>query len=233
MKPVKTNFIPENLRSFRIIILGLLITLLHNTYAQDSIVTDSTTTPFRKGRWLSGITGGINSSKVEIESEEDPTSSNEYSINIIGGNFIQDRWLLGGIIQLDRSDADGLADFTTETLFIGPLVTRYLSDAERGALYLSLSPGYTRYRNLVRFSDVQTENEEQSEGSGFGLYISLGYSYVVLDRITFDIGVGLAQRWLDVERSTQPGDVVFSDSINLRDLSFTFGFRVLLDSFLQ
>lgn len=230
---MKTNFIPENLRSLRIIILGLLITLLHNAYAQDSIVTDSTTTPFRKGRWLTGISGVINSSKNQSESTGLDNSSNEYALNIVGGNFFKDRWLIGGIIQMERSDADGLTDLNTETLFLGPVISHYLSDSNRGALYLYLSPGYSRYRNLVRFTEDQVTDEESTEGSGFGILIGLGYTYVVFDRIAFDIGVGITQRWLTVERTLKPEEIVFSDNINLRNIGFSFGFKVLLDRFLQ
>ena len=202
-------------------------------YSQDSIPSDSEVTPFRQGRWITGITGSINSSLVDFKSEEERTSSNEYSFNILGGNFFQDRWLVGGVIQMDRSDADALSDLTTETLFVGPFVSRYFSDSERGSLYLLLSPGYTRYRNFIRVADDLMVIEEQSEGSGFGFILNLGYSYVVFDRIAFDIGVTVAQRWLAVERTQQPGNVVFEDDITLRDISFSFGFRVLLDRFLQ
>ncbi|MEN8799404.1 MAG: hypothetical protein ABF293_09165 [Flavobacteriaceae bacterium] len=200
--------------------------------AQDSAV-DSTVTPFRKGRWLTGITGTISSSVNESKSTDERTSSNEYALNILGGKFFKDRWLVGGIIQMDRSDADGLTDLNTESLFLGPMVTHYFSDSERGSLNLTLSPGYTRYNNSISFLDDLEENIEESEGSGFGFIANLGYSYVVFDRIAFDIGVALSQRWLNVERRVDPGNVVFSDDINLRDISFSFGFRVLLDSFLQ
>jgi hypothetical protein len=190
-------------------------------------------TPFRKGRWLTGITGTISSSVNELKSTDERTNSNEYALNIVGGNFFRDRWLVGGIVQMDRSDADGLADLNAESLFLGPLVTHYFSDSEHGSLYLAISPGYTRYKNTIRFMDDVDENIEASEGSGFGFIVNLGYSYVVLDRIAFDIGVAITQRWLNVERRLDPGEVVFSDDINLRDISFSFGFRVLLDRFLQ
>ena len=201
--------------------------------AQDSIPSDSLTTPFRKGRWLTGITGGITSSRVDIKSEDAESSSNEYNINILGGNFVQDRWLVGGVIQMDRSNAEGLSDVTTETLFFGPFASRYLSEAERGSLFILLSPGYTRYRNELRFTDDLVVNEELAEGSGIGFLVSLGYSYVVFDRIAFDIGFSVAQRWLSIERIQQPSNNVFEDDIVLRDISFTFGFRVILDSFLN
>lgn len=201
-------------------------------FAQDSSA-DSTSTPFRQGRWLTGITGTISSSANESKSTDERTSSNEYALNILGGKFFRDRWLVGGIVQMDRSDADGLTDLNTESLFLGPLVTHYFSASEHGSLNLTLAPGYTRYNNTIRFIDDLEENIETSEGSGFGFIINLGYSYVVFDRIAFDIGVALTQRWLNVERRLEPGDIVFSDDINLRDISFSFGFRVLLDRFLQ
>ena len=199
--------------------------------AQDSSA-DSTATPFRTGRWLSGISGMISSTVNETRSSDERTSSNEYALNIIGGQFFKDRWLVGGIFQMNRSDADGLTDLNSESLFLGPLISRYFSDAEGGSLYLTLSPGYTRYNNSISFIDELDENLEESAGSGFGFLINLGYSYVVFDRIAFDIGVAITQRWLNVERRLEPGDLVFSDDINLRDISFSFGFRVLLDRLL-
>ncbi len=195
--------------------------------------TDSTITPFRKGRWLTGITGTISSSVNETKSTDERTSSNEYALNIVGGNFFRDRWLVGGIVQMTRSDADGLTDLNSESLFLGPLISRYFSDSDRGSLFLTLSPGYTRYNNTISFMDDLDENFEESEGSGFGFIVSLGYSYVILDRVSFDIGVSLSQSWLNVERRLEQDEVVFSDDINLRDISFSFGFRVLLDRFLQ
>jgi len=222
--------------SFKNPLLLFFLTALFLTswgaYAQGN-PNDSIHSPFRKGRWLTGITGTISSSVNESKSTDERTSSNEYALNILGGKFFKDRWLVGGIVQMDRSDADGLTDLNTEGLFLGPLVTHYFSDSERGSLNLTLSPGYTRYNNSISFLDDLEENIEESEGSGFGFIVNLGYSYVVFDRIAFDIGVALTQRWLKVERRLEPGEVVFSDEINLRDISFSFGFRVLLDRFLQ
>ncbi len=217
-----------------LILIILSIFSLGNSYifAQDSAV-DSIGTPFRKGRWITGISGTISSSVNETKSTGERTTSNAYALNIVGGQFFKERWLVGGIVQMNRSDAEGLTDLKTESLFLGPLITRYFSDTERGSLYLTLAPGYTRNNNTIRFIDDLDENLEESEGSGFGFIINLGYSYVVFDRIAFDIGVAITQSWLNVERRLEPGEVVFSDDINLRDISFSFGFRVLLDRLLQ
>ena len=132
------------MRLYRLLILILICGSTALLSAQDSIPSDSVTTPFRKGRWLTGISGGISSSRVDIRSEDAESSSNEYNFNILGGNFVEDRWLVGGIIQMDRSDAEGLSDLTTESLFLGPLASRYLSDSDRGSIFILVSPGYTR-----------------------------------------------------------------------------------------
>lgn len=214
------------------LLCSVLILGVATARSQTVADSDTVTTPFRKGRWLTGIAGSINSTTNEFRSNDAGSTSNEYAINIIGGNFVKDRWLVGGIIQMQRSNADGLANLTNETLFIGPTASHYFSDAERGSLFLSLAPGYARYQNLIRIEEATETSEEKSEGSGFGLFINLGYSYVIIDRIAFDIGVGLGQQWFNVERSIDPGNISFEDDISLRNVSFTFGFRILLDKFL-
>ncbi len=190
-------------------------------------------TPFRQGRWLTGLSGSIDSNNLELRSSELETTSNEFGLSLIGGSFFKDRWLVGGIIQANRSDAEGVTDLTTETLFIGPKIARYLSDSPRGSLYVFLSPGYARYRNFISLRGDALFSEETSEGSGFGFLVSLGYAYVVFDRIVFDIGIVLGQSWVDLERELQPEDLVISDNIAIRNISFSFGFRVLLDKFLE
>ena len=219
--------IPSNLFYF------LVIFLVVHSNAQDSIVADSMKTPFRKGRWLTGITGSINSDRNETKSTDEVTTSNEYAINIVGGNFFKERWLVGGIVQADRSNADGITNINTETLFVGPLLVHYFSDSPRGSLFLSGAPGYTRYRNVVSFTDGLIETGEISEGSGFAFIINLGYSYVVFDRIAFDIGFGLSQFWVDVDRELQPEGIITSDNVKIRNYNLSFGFRVLLDRLLQ
>ena len=203
------------------------------TLSQDSIVKDSALSPFRKGRWLTGISGSINSDRNETGSNDEVSTSNEYSLNIIGGNFFKDRWLIGGIIQADRSDSEGITDISNETIFVGPLISHYFSDASRGSLFLSVSPGYTRYRDEIELLLVGEVTRELSEGSGFGILLNLGYSYVVFDRIAFDIGFGINQFWINVDRELMPDNTVVSDDIAIRNISLSFGFRVILDQLLR
>ena len=80
------------------IVLIILLVSGSLAIAQDSIVKDSAFSPFRKGRWLTGISGSINSARSETTGIEEVTNSNEYALNIVGGNFFKDRWLIGGII---------------------------------------------------------------------------------------------------------------------------------------
>lgn len=220
-------------RFSRCTILIMLLVFSTLSFAQDSIATDSAMTPFRKGRWLTGLTGSINSNRNESGGNNEVTTSNEYALNIVGGNFFKDRWLVGGIIQADRSDSEGITEITNETIFIGPLISHYFSNASRGSLYVSLAPGYTRYRDEIRLIGGGIESRELSEGSGFGFLLNLGYSYVVFDRIAFDIGFGVNQFWIDVDRELFPDNTITTDDIKIRNVSLSFGFRVILDQLLQ
>lgn len=201
--------------------------------AQSVSQTDSLPTPFRKGRWYLGLSGIISSSANKVRGTDERSNTNRYGMSMDGGKFFKDRWLIGGIIEITGTEFTGSADFTTETLFIGPLISRYFSPSSQGSLYLSLSPGYSRYRDFVSVEQPTASLEQSSSGNGFGIITSLGYSYVVHDRISFDIGFVLSQSWFRVELDTGTPDIEESDDIAISNVAFTFGFNILLEKLLQ
>ena len=130
-----------------VFILALLFSICFGNktmIAQDS-TADSTVTPFRTGRWLTGIAGTISSSVNEAKSTDERASSNEYSLNIVGGNFFRDRWLVGGIVQMTRSDADGLADLNTESFIPGATCFSLLLGFRAARCIYHYHLVYTRY----------------------------------------------------------------------------------------
>ncbi len=201
--------------------------------AQSVSRSDSLPTPFRKGRWNLGISGTISSSANKISSSDERSNTNRYGLSLDGGKFFKDRWLIGGIFEMTGTEFTGSADFTTETLFIGPLITRYFSPSSQGSLYLSLAPGYSRYRDFVSIEQATVFLEQSSSGNGFGIVTSLGYSYVVRDRISFDIGFVLTQSWFKVDLETGPTVPDESDNIAISNVAFIFGFNILLEKLLQ
>jgi len=151
---------------YRLFLGMLLCTLVSfNGYTQTK---DSTMTAFKKGKWLTGLSGTISSNtSQEKNSNTKQVSSNSYGINIETGKFIKNRWLIGGKFNANRSSVGGNAGSTTETLYIGPYSNYYFTDNQTGSLFGSLSVGYVRYRDEIQLN--------QNEGSGFGIRVFIYY----------------------------------------------------------
>ncbi len=218
---------PCVLRQF--LLLSGLLFLVQSATAQ--VMVDSLDTPFRKGRWLTGLSGSISSNTNKVSAVDEKTITNEFGLNLSTGKFIKDRWLLGGKINADRASSAGSVDRTTESLFVGPFVSYYLSSNSRGSLFTSLSTGYVRYREETKLNTLQVTNELSSEGGGFGALVGLGYSYVIHDKIAFDIGFNLNLFWIGVDQEELPSGMISSQNIAISNIAFTFGFNVILDDF--
>ncbi|WP_350288992.1 hypothetical protein [uncultured Croceitalea sp.] len=209
----------------------LLLVLPISILSQQVKSQDSLETPFRKGRWLTGLAGSISSNTTTINSADEKIITNDFGLNFSTGKFIKDRLLLGGIINANRASSSGNVDRTEESLFIGPFVSYYLTENERGSLFTTLSPGYVRYRDETSFNNAVNPISEFSEGGGFGALLGLGYSYVINDQIAFDIGFDLNLFWVDVDLEQQPTNTISSQNIAVSNIAFTFGFNVILDDF--
>jgi len=217
------------IKLFTLLYLTFNTTLLfsQNTIPSDPI--DSTLTPFRKGRWLTSLSGSISSTSNELKSTKNKTISNEFGINLSTGKFFKERWLLGLTFQANKQEAKGNLNNTGEILYIGPQIARYFSKTKDGSLFLNVSPGFVLYRRLSSINEIPDFRDE-SDGSGFGTLVSLGYSYVIRDLISFNIGFNLQYGWIDVNTVDING-MMDSDNITISNVSFTFGFGVILDDF--
>ena len=105
---------------------------------------DTITTPFRKGRWLSGLSGTFNSNTLKLASSEELFSSNSYGIEIFTGKFFKHRWFAGFNVIAISSSGSGLIERESESLLIGPSLSHYFMDEPYGSLYVSILPGYIR-----------------------------------------------------------------------------------------
>jgi len=95
---------------------------------------------------------------------------------------------------------------------------------------LNVSPGYVLYRSLATVNNIPNFREE-SDGDGFGTLISLGYSYVIRDLISFNIGFNIQNYWINANTINVTGGPVGTENITINNISFTFGFGVILDDF--
>jgi hypothetical protein len=198
-----------------------------NTVPADS--TDNTVTPFRKGRWLTSFSGSISSTNTELKSTQIKTISNEFGINLSTGKFFKERWLFGVVFQASREQAKGDVNVVGESFFIGPQISRYFSKTKDGSLYLNISPSFVLFRSLATI-EGDPDFREEADGNGFGAFVSLGYSYVIQDLIFLNIGFNVQSAWVSVDTSDING-FKGSDNITLSNMSFTFGFGVILDDF--
>lgn len=214
---------------FVLLFLAFNATLVYaqNTGTADTI--DNTVTPFRKGRWLTSLSGNISTNTNELKSTNSKTISNEYGINLSTGQFFKERWLIGVTFQAGRKETKGDINITGESLYIGPQFARYFSKNNDGSLYLNVSPGFVLYRSLANINEIPDFREE-SDGNGFGSLVSLGYSYVIRDLISFNIGFNLQYFWIGADTVDING-VIATDNITISNISFAFGFGVILDDF--
>jgi hypothetical protein len=193
--------------------------------------SDSVTTPFRKGRWLSGLEGSFSSSTLKLGSSEELFSSNNYGIGIFTGAFFRDRWFIGFNVVANSSSGSGIIERESESLLVGPSLRYFFLKESYGSLYVSALPGYIRVREE---GTVLLEGEvlkQKAEGPGFATRIRLGYSYVISQRIVLDVGVGTSLSWLDVSYTSEIEEVGLKESIFSNGTFFSFGFNVLLDEF--
>ncbi|HLV13835.1 MAG TPA: hypothetical protein VKY41_01550 [Xanthomarina sp.] len=223
-----------NKSHFTILLITFLCVIPSFCYAQNKEIDSTETsemTPFRKGRWLTGLTGSIGSGSFENTKTENKSISNWYRIEIGTGKFLIDRLNIGLSANMERSNIENdISENTSETFFIGPKGTYFLSPSNIGSVFFSLSPGYALYRETIGslVADVYVEN--LNKGGGFGFLSTFGFSYVIHDRVSFDLGLNYNVYWLNLNQETNINPAVKNVSYELSNLSFSFGFKILLDS---
>ena len=140
-------------RSKSLIQLAVVIILLtgplysQNEDSQSENDSLAISTPFRKGRWITGLNGTISSGSNSLNNSASGVSRNQYAIDFRTGKLVKDRLLVGGVLSFSRSNSDEFLKRTLESLFAGPLTTWYLSEGEQGSLFLSGAAGYVNFRD--------------------------------------------------------------------------------------
>jgi hypothetical protein len=211
-------------------LLVVTILIAIPAFSQD-IGEDSITTPFRKGRWLTGLSGSISSGSTKLDTASQRAFTNQYSFDFSTGKFFKDQWLLGGIFKMQRDNSRQFVDLESETLLVAPLLSYYISNNKQGSIFFLIAPGYARFREKTVVLVGGAPSEEVLKGGGFGLFVQFGYSYVLHDRIVFDLGLGLNSAWANAERGIEPGRAGNKVNIHTGNLLFSFGFNVILDEF--
>ena len=132
---------------------AILLFVLVNSTAFSQSVKDTVEfkTPFRKGRWLTGLSGSISSGTSSLDTIGSGMTRNQYSIDFKTGKFLKDRILLGGLVMLSRSSSEEFTKRTKEILYVGPLVTWYFTEGDKGSLFIGGSGGFVNFRDESGF----------------------------------------------------------------------------------
>ncbi len=217
----------------KILHIGILLCLFGLSETVSAQETDSLDhkTAFRKGRWTTGLSGSISSGFNNLDTAASGTTRNQYTLDFQTGSFVKDRFLVGGIIAMTRRNSEEFTDRTLETFFIGPVITWYLTESTQGSLFLTGSTGYVSFRDQLDFVQAGIASQSLIDGNGIGMLVRFGYSYVLHDRVAFDLGLNYNHSWLGAEISEQPANITRSESFIVGDISFSFGFNVILDGF--
>ncbi|MEJ2005583.1 MAG: hypothetical protein P8X57_11595 [Cyclobacteriaceae bacterium] len=211
----------------------LLLTDVSAVYGQGEmkLQEDSLGTPFYKGTWITGIAGSISSGSALTDTTSNRIYNNSYGFNLSTGRFFKDRWMAGLIFQANRQNSEQFIIMESEQLFIGPHIQHYISKSHTGSIFFSFSPGFSSFRQKTEMRQNGLSQEQKIKGNGFGVIMGFGYSYLLHRRIAFDLRMNLSNSWINAETESQPSGSRTNQSIQVGELSFSFGFNVLLDSF--
>ncbi len=211
---------------FLIVLMSLTI-----VSAQESTESDTTQTPFRKGRWFTGLSGNISSNNSRLDNASQKVFSNGYRIDFFNGRFSKDRWLRGFRLNIARTNNNEFADNETETLFAAPSVVHYLSKSSDGSFFVAISVGYVRSFQRSTIQGQSTVSQEVIKGNGYGGEIGLGYSYAITDHVLFDLGIDVNSFRVAANRTLEPSGERTKERLNFGGILLSFGFNVVLDNF--
>ena len=205
----------------------LFLCLATQGYSQES------TTPFKKGLWLTGLDGSISSTNNALASNNSNNNNfnTAYGFKISSGKIFKDRWTAGLILAADRSSSDGIFNRQTESIFIGPSIRHFFSKAPQGSLYLEIAPGYVRFFEKSELRSTFTRTSESVDGNGFGLAMRFGYAHLVNESVIFNFGMNITNFWIWADRTQLPSNTTTQEDLLLGSIAFNFGFSVLLKKF--
>ena len=192
---------------------------------------DSLETPFRKGRWFTGLSGSISSSTVSLDTSSDNSFTNRYGFSFDTKYFVRKRLALGVTLSASRENAEEFVTQESELFLIGPSARYYVVDNIRGSLFFEGFLGYSKFFERTTIDDPNFSLDQREKGGGIGSFAALGFSYVVSDKIIFDLALRYNLNLLSTERINEVSATSTSENIRLADLSFGFGFNIILDEF--
>ena len=208
-----------------IVTLFLLVSGLFAQTESDSIELSS----YRKGRSLVGLSGSISSSYITNANTSNDNSQlgNLYRFDIRLGKFVANKNMLGLVFLASRTQMIGYVNNKAEVLGIGPWYRLYLGKEPNIAFYLQTDLLYSNYYGESIGVQGLVTIDENLDVSGIRASLGIGLSYVMSDRVSFDVGFeyNQARYWgvISDNSLSQKHEIV----LDRGGFVFSFGFNVL------
>lgn len=216
-----------NLRLLLIILFAICLQL--SSQGQELSIDDSLYTPYRKTRWLAGISGGILSSNSD-QNQGENVFINRYSFDINISYFVEKRIMAGLEFYIFRSAMRELIERESETVSIGPVGRYYLSREGEGSVFFETGLRHGRYWEKTTLNPHSDSLKEYQllTGKEFGVVVGVGYSHSMIDKIAFEMGMDYYFASLDgTIENTLNGTIEKADNTRIQ-FEFTVGFVVFL-----
>jgi hypothetical protein len=213
----------------RISALIIAILLLASTLSAQTVSDSIERSSFRKGRNLVGMSGSISSSNIASAntSADNSQLGNLYRFDVRLGKFVANKHMLGLLFSASRTQMVGYVNARAEFLGIGPWYRLYLGKDPHIAFYIQTDILYSDYYGESIGTRALFTVDENLELDGVRASLGIGLSYVVGDRVSFDVGFEYNQaRYWGVIRDNvfdSKQDVV----LDRGGFVFSFGFNVL------
>jgi hypothetical protein len=186
---------------------------------------------FRKGRNLVGLSGSISSSYLTNANSATDNSQlgNLYRFDIRLGKFVANKNVLGLLFIASRTQMIGYINTKAEVLGIGPWYRLYLGKEPNIAFFLQTDILYSNYYGESEGVQSFITIDENLDVAGIRAALGIGLSYVIGDRVSFDVGFeyNQARYWGEIiNNSTEERNDIVLDR---GGFVFSFGFNVLFE----
>jgi len=209
--------------------LIFLIVILNSGVIAQSGNDSTVLSSFRKGRNLVGLGGSISSSYLTSANTSNDNSQlgNLYRFDIRLGKFVANKNMMGMVFTASRTQMIGYINNIAEMMGIGPWYRLYLGKEPNIAFFLQTDLLYSNYHGESFGVQSFVSIDEILDVAGIRGSLGVGISYVMGDRVAFDVGFeyNQARYWgvvndnvLDVQQ-----DIV----LDRGGFVFSFGFNVL------
>ena len=176
-----------------------------------------------------GLNGSISSSYISNASAANDNSllGNLYRFDIRLGKFVANKNMVGMVFTASRTQMIGYINNIAEILSVGPWYRIYLGKEPNIAFFLQTDLLYSNYHGESIGVQSFVSIDENLDVAGIRGAMGVGLSYVMGDRVAFDVGFeynqarywgGITDNILNIQQ-----DIV----LDRGGFVFSFGFHIL------